>query len=296
MNDPDIKLTSFLKEEKIFVEDLKKVDVEKNWERFLKTTSGEKATRRKYSLGKRNKFLVRSAAAIFLAVLGITSFYLASNRSAQQIIKASTDSQLMELTLSDGTAITLNKETILIYPEKQKRRKREVSLEGEAFFQVEHAAKSPFYIHMGEWTVKVVGTSFNLKTDDTGHIEVRVVQGKVLVYEKGNHDQAIKLVAGEEFVRNTVTGEAHKAKIQSENYLYWKTKKLIYRDEPLDKVLSELESQFGQKIIVSDPLLIQNRWNSTHEGQKLSEILDELCLYFNLEYNLKDDTIFLQRK
>ena len=296
MTDPDIKLTSFLKEEKIFVEDLKKVDVDTNWIRFLQSTSSKTTLRRTSPFVKGNRILIRMAAAVLLLLLAIGTLYLSGNRPNHQIARASTESQQMQLTLSDGTAITLNNESTLIYPEKLSRREREVSLVGEAFFHVEHAEKSPFYIHMGEWTVKVVGTSFNLKVENTGQIEVGVVQGRVLFYENGKRDQAITLGAGEKCICNTVTGESQTATIQSENYLFWKTKKLIYRDELLANVVNELESQFKQKIIISDPLILQNRWNSTHEGQKLSEILEELCLYFDLEHISKNDTIFLQRK
>lgn len=295
-NNPDTKLTSFLEEDQLFLEDLKRVDVENNWIRFLQSTSGETTLHRTSPFIKRNRILIRMAAAMLLLLLAIGTLYVTGNRPDHQIVRASTQSQLMQLTLSDGTAITLNKESTLIYPEKLNRREREVNLEGEAFFKVEHAEKSPFYIHMGEWTVKVMGTSFNLKANRTGLIEVGVVQGRVLLYEKGKQDQAFTLVAGEKCVCNTATGKSHSAIIHSENYLFWKTKKLIYRDEALANVISELDSQFEQRIIVSDPLLLQNRWNSTHEGQNLNEILDELCLYFNLEHISKNDTIFLQRK
>ncbi len=294
--DPDTKLTRFLEEEKVFLEDLKKVDVENNWKRFLQSASRSATIRQTYPFAKRNRFFIRIAAAILILLVAITTLYFTTNLPAHQIIQVSTDSQLMELILSDETAITLNKGTTLTYPEKLNHRKREVSLAGEAYFQVEHAKKSPFYIYIGEWTVKVLGTSFNLREDGSGSIEVDVVKGVVLFYEAGNQDQAIRLTDGKRCAYNPATGEIHTTAIQSANYLFWKTKKLIYRDETLNKVFKELEVLFEQKIIISDPLILQNRWNSIHEGQKLNEILNELCLYFDLEYIQKDNTICVQRK
>jgi len=51
-----------------------------------------------------------------------------------------------------------------------------------------------------------------------------------------------------------------------------------------------------KEIIVPDSHILQNRWNSTHEGQSLHEIVGELCEYFDLEYSEKNDTIRIQRK
>lgn len=295
-NNPDKKFTSFLKEDHVFLEDLKKVDVEQNWQRFLKSLSRDSDLPQTYSLYKRKRFYVRIAAAVLLLLLTISTFYVINNQAATQIVRASTESQTMELTLSDGSAIALNHGTALTYPEKLKRRKREVCLDGEAFFQVEHADKIPFYVYMDEWRVKVLGTSFNLKVEDNGNIELGVVQGTVLVFEEGKQDLAIRVPAGERCVINTLTGESHTMVVQSMNYLFWRTKKLIYRDESLSNVIRDLESNFKQKIIVTDPLILQNRWTSTHEGQEINEILGELCLYFNLEQISENDTIFLEMK
>jgi ferric-dicitrate binding protein FerR (iron transport regulator) len=294
--DLDIKLNKFLEEDQVFREDLSRVDVEKNWERFLLSTLHGPSPGQTPSLTKRNRFLIRMAAAILLLLLAVSTFYFTDKRPAIQIIQASTDSQKMELRLSDGSAITLNKATKLSYPEKLKRGKREVYLEGEAFFQVEHAENSPFYIHMTDWTVKVLGTSFNLKMDPRGQIQVSVVKGTVLFYEEGKLDQAIRVTAGERCICNMLTGESQSEPILSENYLYWKTQKLIYRDAPLSQVIGELASQFEQTIIVTDPLVSQNKWTSTHEDQDLSEVLEELCVYFDLEQFSANDTIFLLRK
>jgi len=294
-NKQDKRVSGFLEEDKIFLEDLKQVDVEQNWERFVQSTSIESTLHQNYAYRQKNWFLIRIAAAVILLLLAIGTFYFTGRESAHQIIRASTETQGMDLTLSDGTAISLNRGATISYPEILKRRKREISLEGEAFFQVAPGARSPFIVHTDQWAVKVLGTSFNVK-EDQGILEVGVVQGTVLVFEEGKRNQAIRVSAGEKCVCNASTGERHIERVQSENYLYWKTKKLIYRDELLAAVISELESYFGQRIVVTDSLILQNRWTSTHEDQDLSEILEEFCLYFDLKQISENDTIFLERK
>jgi ferric-dicitrate binding protein FerR (iron transport regulator) len=171
-----------------------------------------------------------------------------------------------------------------------------VTLDGEAYFQVERVEKSPFYIYIGDMIVKVVGTSFNLRKDAGGSIELSVVHGAVLFYETGDQDEAVRVMAGQRGVFNHATGEISTGSIESDSYLFWKTQKLVYRDESLASVFTELEVLFKKRIIISNPLVLQYRWTSTHQGQTLNEILYEICLYFDLEYTVTDDTISIQRK
>ncbi len=291
-----MKLESFLEEEKGFLEDLKNVDVEKNWKRFLQSTAQEPPMLRTYPFGQRFRLLTRIAAAVLLLLVATATLYFTVKRPSHQLIQVRAGLHNMEILLSDGTVITMNEGAVLTYPKKLNRRSREVTLDGEAYFQVERAEKSPFYIYIGDMTVKVVGTSFNLRKDASGRIELSVVRGVVLFYETGDHDEAIRVMAGQRCVFNHATGEVNTASIQSDNYLFWKTQKLIYRDESLAYVFKELEVLFKKRMIISDPLILQNRWTSTYEGQTLNEILDELCLYFDLEYITKNDTVFIQRK
>lgn len=295
-NDPNIKLTKFLEEEKGFLDDLKKVDTEKNWKRFLQSAVHEQSKPKNYTIGHKFRLFIRIAAAILFLIAVFTTIYFTASGPSHRITQAKAGPNQMELILSDGSAITLNKGAVLTYPEKLNRRSREVILSGEAYFQVERADKSPFYVNIRDMTVKVVGTSFNLREDPGGRIELGVAQGIVLFYETGGQGDTIRLTGGQKCVFDSVTGEFSTDSARSDNYLYWKTQKLTYRDEPLAAVFKELEVLFRQNIIISDPLILQNRWNSIHENQKLTEILDVICLYFDLEYFTKNDTVYIEKK
>lgn len=295
-NNQHMKLSRFLDEEKVFLDDLKNVNTEKNWERFLKSAGYGPAEPRNNRSGQRYRIIVRIAAAILLLIAVTTTVYFTYSGPAHRITRASAGPHQMELTLSDGSSITLNEGAVLIYPEKLNRRSREVSLDGEAYFQVERAERSLFYVHISNMTVKVVGTSFNLKENEKGCIELGVVEGAVLFYEKDKRDEAIRLTAGERCLFDPTTGRYQTDTIPSNNYLYWKTRRLTYKDESLDSVFQELEIIFKKEIIVSDSLILQNRWNSTHEGQSLNEIVGLICEYFELEYTEDEDTISIQRK
>ncbi|MFR5660398.1 MAG: FecR family protein, partial [Butyricimonas faecihominis] len=87
------------------------------------------------------------------------------------------------LTLSDGTRVFLNAETKLKFPTKFRKEERVVVLEGEAYFEVRKDATHPFIVKANDVDVKVLGTSFNLRSySDENSIATTLVSGKVAVY------------------------------------------------------------------------------------------------------------------
>ena len=82
--------------------------------------------------------------------------------------------------MPDGSVITVNKNSTLSYPSEFKGKTREVALNGEAFFKVTPNKEKPFIIHVNDVTVRVVGTSFNIRSEK-GKTEVIVETGIVQV-------------------------------------------------------------------------------------------------------------------
>lgn len=296
MQDPDIKLNKFLEEEKSYLEDLKMVDLEKNWDRFQRSIEAKSSTVPVYPFGRKYRFLFRATAAAILLLVVATTLYITTYLPSNQIIQARAEPGHTDIRLSDGTDVSLNIGAVLNYAEKLNRRVREVTLSGEAFFDVRHAEKSPFYVYVGEMTVQVVGTSFNIREVASGNIEVAVTEGEVLFYESGNEDEAIRITTGQRGVFQVEQHIFEIAETTSDNFLFWKTGTLAYKDTPLPVVFEELEFNFDREITVKDSVILKSRWNSIHKGQQLNEIIEELCLYFDLESILLNDTILIQRK
>ncbi len=295
MQDTDSKLDRFLKKEKSYLEDLKEVDLKKNWVRFQQTEKVRSPKAVDYLFRPKYRFLFRAAAAAILLLVVVSGLYITTYLPTDHMVQACAEPGHTDFLLSDGTAISLNVGAVLNYPEKLKHRVREVSLSGEAFFEVKRADKSPFYVYVGEMIVQVAGTSFNIREDVSGSIEVSVIEGKVLFYPSGMEDEAIRLSAGQRSVYRADQQELEIEETASENFLFWKTGTLIYEDTPLQKVFVELELYFKRKIVMEDPEILKNRWYSTHQGQTLYEIIDELCLYFDLEWIERNDTILVQK-
>lgn len=293
---PDSKLNTFLQEEKKFLEDLEAIDLGKNWERFQRSVHSAPERDTAYRFSQNHRFLLRIAAAIVAIMAFSATLYIITGIPSHHMIQACAEPSHMGITLSEGTQIALNQRAVLSYPERLNRRNRTVYLKGEAFFDVSKVKNSRFSVEVGAMTVQVTGTAFNIREDHSGNIEVSVVEGEVLFYENGKRDNNIRIAAGQKSTYQVDMGQFDNEPFASENFLFWKTETLAYKDTPLWLVFDELEKNYNRTIVVKDSQILQNRWNSLHSGQQLDEIMEELCIYFDLECIEQNDTILVQRK
>ena len=117
------------------------------------------------------KVVMKYAAIIIVALsigyllrsLTLTGFETLSGFGANRYSEITVPfGQMSQLTLSDGTKIWLNSGTTIRYPERFAEKRREISVEGEAYFEVTKLPNKPFTINTAEMKVEVLGTSFNL--------------------------------------------------------------------------------------------------------------------------------------
>ncbi|HEV8269779.1 MAG TPA: FecR family protein, partial [Chitinophagaceae bacterium] len=143
--------------------------VDKAWERFQKRVADKNETPKIISRG-RFSWMRMAASIILIAGLGIAAYFIFNNNAPKEMV-AQTGQNVLVDTLSDGSVITLNKKSTITYPSKFKGNTRTIALEGEAFFNVAPDKKKPFIISVNDVQVIVVGTSFNIKSEN-GNTEV----------------------------------------------------------------------------------------------------------------------------
>lgn len=114
-----------------------------------------------------------------------------NNKNTRQLLatqylqeKKNNGTQALTIQLEDSSTVILEAGAKLLYPPHFKSGKREVYLEGEAFFDVSHDADRPFYVFYNNLVTHVLGTSFRIKTNPKKQVEVTVHSGKVEVYEQ----------------------------------------------------------------------------------------------------------------
>ncbi len=142
---------------------------------------------------KRKKFrkealigFYKYAAIIVVALLlGSLGFYIGLRNQKTEIFSEvlSAEKQVVnEYVLPDGSKVALNSNSQLLFPKHFKKNVREVTIQGEGFFDVKHDPERPFIIHAGNAQVKVLGTSFNVCAyPNTETVEVVVKTGRVQV-------------------------------------------------------------------------------------------------------------------
>jgi transmembrane sensor len=283
-------------EEKQFIESLKAIDVDKIRAGLQQKIDKKQIVSEDVPVFQRSRvWLYRVAAVALILVVSATTLLLFKTGRGNSIQQVGSILEITEVVLFDGSIIEMNKGSTLSYPEHMDRRKREVTLSGEAFFKVASNRRAPFCVYVGPTTVQVLGTSFNLKEVE-GKITLSVIEGEVRFFKSGKEKQGIGLRPGQKAIYDTATGVFDLGTFESQNFLFWKTSTLTYKAEPLTSIFDELEKYFNTTIVIADNKILQDQVTTSCEGQQLQEILDELSFLHDLHYIRKNDTIYVYKK
>lgn len=159
------------------------------------------------------------------------------------------------LLLADGTQIQLNAATTISFPFTFPGKTREVTINGEAYFQIAAKADQPFIVHLPGNTVNVLGTAFNINTYDSGLVKVALVEGSVKV-AAGKQDVLLK--PGYEIVstHNGITKEAFDA----DKVLGWRTGVYTFENASLQELAPVILRWFGVTIALDNPRVSSRRF------------------------------------
>lgn len=230
------------------------------------------------------KYAVAAAAVL---LIGFFVFRLQGNDMIT--VTASAENQIV--TLPDNSKITLRKGSALHYPKHFEEKQRNVSLEGEAFFEVARNEQSPFVIDAQSASVKVLGTSFNVKCNkQTASVVVRT--GKVQMKSNAN-DEYLILTPGEK--GSLKNGSLTEETVSAANYLYWQTGVMDFNNVPFKSVVQQLDEITDSNIMLSKnmPVDVQlQAVNISFHNQSVEEILNDICLITQTSW-LKNDSAYI---
>ena len=237
-----------------------------------------------------------AAVALILLSLGSAAIYMNSSGylSKKITVAAGNDQKNIMVALSDGSKIYLNRNSKFSYRSNFGKHGRDVKLSGEAFFEISPDVSKPFIIDAGKAKVKVVGTSFNVITNNMeSAVEVFVKTGKVLVSDSSG-SQTIQLDPG--FVGTMNSKTSGKAVNSNPNYLSWNTGLLVYNGQKLDVVFKDLKRVYNMDIVADDPLILENPWHSPIDNLPQETIIRLICASFNLSYTKDGNVYHLSKK
>lgn len=238
-------------------------------------------------------WFMRIAAVLVIASFSTWLFLQKSEKEVLITFKSGSESKM--LVLSDCTHVFLNANSTFVYPEVFDAGTRNVSLSGEAFFEVTKDAKKPFIIKNKDFDVTVLGTSFNVSAY-TGNADavVTVVSGKVAFNDpQGN---SLILIKNETGVLNKETKQIKKSPNADSNFLAWKTKKIEFRNTAFKDVCETLKKYFSIQIEIKNENILKCKFTGYFENPSLEEILSVLEKTLDVKALVNDKQVVLTGK
>lgn len=237
------------------------------------------------------QFYKYAAVIVVALLLGTVGYYIGFKNRVPAVyneIISANNQVLQEFVLPDGSMVALNANSKLTFPKKFNDDFREVSIEGEAFFDVKPNAEKPFVINAGNAQVKVLGTSFTVNAyPENDAIEVIVETGKVQVVNKNPETQEnlgkIFLSPGEKGTLMIASNLLDKSVNSDPNFLSWKTHDLVFDKVPLGEVVRCLERTYHIEIELSEPELYDLLYEGHFDQKPADFVLDVIRLTFNLD-------------
>ncbi len=283
--------------------DLKKYPAEKALEK-VQNKIQEKSQSNSTRFGKliSNPLMRIAAAVLVAAMLSVAGYEMVTNKAeSPKILEISSADQVVKsFKLSDGTLVSLNSDTQLKYPKKFGKDTREVTIEGEAFFEVKPNKNKPFIIHAGNAQIKVLGTSFNVSAYPRARlVEVIVETGKVKVSNKltvTEQTNELILDPGDKGTLVYSSNALLKTTNQDPNFMAWKTHNLIFRATSLSEVISNLEKVYKVNIRLDDPKLNGLLLTAHFNDYPLEFILKVIGTTFQMETKKIDGQYILKAK
>ncbi len=255
---------------------------------------------RQKTLNRRRFLIGITSLAASLTLIAMISFFLIRENEVESYAILSETStragQQKELTLPDGSTVKLNASTKIRYPESFASDKREVYLEGEAYFEVVPDQKRPLIIHGNEANVKVLGTAFNIRSMPDQGIEVAVRSGKVtLISTVGESGEALMVPMMKKGISKRAQG-VWKVESATEKDFDWLEGKIIFDETPLKEVVDELNRWYGADIRIINKKVESCRISSTFYRNSLDEVMETLSLIADLEVEHRGSAILLSGK
>jgi transmembrane sensor len=226
-----------------------------------------------------------------------------------------------QITLNDGTRIWLNSNSILKYPSGLVNGSRKIVLDGEAYLEVAKDPAHPFFVETTSVTLKVLGTSFNVKCySKENTVETTLIEGSLEIRSgnsglrkmkkvtlKPNEKAIFQKLNNQIFVDELdIPGKRNKSRnlriqkspisiTQIESIISWKDNHLIFRDESFEEIAKKMESWYGVEIRIEDEKLKNYRFTGKFVyNETIDQVMEVISRTTPLQYSLNKNTLVIR--
>ncbi|NRB48234.1 MAG: FecR domain-containing protein [Saprospiraceae bacterium] len=279
-------------------ETVEKATYDRVWKKVAERASDPKQETIKIRpLWRRSRFVLRIAAAVALILVSlfVVQYFLTEN----WVVHQSVAGQVQEVTLPDGSLVTLNGNSSIRYlKDWSKDPIRTVELEGEAYFKVRNFGDgtTKFQVVTSDLTIEVLGTSFNVTSweEETG---VFLEEGEINVKLENSDDQEVRLEPGE-LLRYSAKEQKLEPprRVANELEVSWKQGMLEFVETPLEDILQRLASPNNLSYTISDEILAKREFTLRIPTADMGTALDLLSRLTGTNIEQVDDQLVIQEK
>lgn len=248
------------------------------------------------SLSKK-RYLWMTGITVAASLLIFFSISIVQNTSNKPHVSGSVLSRLTQekenrlIRLPDGSSVIISAGSKLNYPSSfDGLAKREVYLDGEAYFDVKHNSVKPFVIYTGKLKTTVLGTAFNISAwSDSDDITVTVARGKVKVEDLDNKTIGV-ITPNHQIKYDKINTHIVEKEVNSPEYLKWKEEDLLLSDVSVAEAAELLEDRYKVKIHISDNQIKSKRFTTiVRKEESLDKILNSISEFNDAVYSYDND-------
>lgn len=261
-------------------------DTEKAWIKINKVHTKNDLYRRRI----KNVCYVMSGIAASVLILFVLSFWRTRGDGSSLLVSMNAEyGGRSEIILPDGSIVKLNSGSNITYSYNPRDKIREVSFQGEGFFDISKS-KEPFIIKLeNDLEVKVLGTSFNLCAyTDEKLVQASLVEGTI---ELNHASRTLRMNAGEMAVFDKETNQLKLSEGVLTHTYGWLENKLYMDNMSLGEVCKYLERSYNVEITIREELKNTIHYNGVLKEESIVDVLEALNRLSNIKYHIKGKSI-----
>ena len=236
------------------------------------------------------RIVYTTAAAVMLLFALQMGWYIAQHRAIDVIETITEAGQKSNIILPDGSRVWLNSASRVSYNSDFNVKNRNISLQGEAYFEVAEGHDHPFVVKAQDISVTAIGTKFNIRAyNEDNTVTTTLVEGKVMTEASS---QTLMLNPNQEAVYDKVSGIISKSDLKDDAYAVpWMQNSILFQDHSLEEIAAILERMYNVNIVFDDDTVRKYSFTGLIRNNSLSNILELISGTSPVNYTMTTDTI-----